>query len=483
MQTAFATAMEAGSPPHEETAAAPQRDISAATAKLSAAASNLGVDIAELAGFIVDIAASTSGREATFEEIIASARRIAAGNEETAQALDESKAEADIARTGLGEAGDGLNRSRERVDAVAATADEMLKEIAAFGASLQAIDRFAGDIRSIARQTNLLAINASVEAARAGEIGRGFAVVASEVRQLSRQTTDVTETIRSTLEDIVSRIGALEGRGKETGESASAAQSIFTEMRGAFDQMSGALEKICDRTDRISASTKDAASESTRFVSRLTEAAEDVRAADLSLRDASGSVEGLLTSAERMIQGFAASGVESPDRHWVGVAQTAAGEIAALFSDAVGRGAISEKALFDDDYRPIAGSDPQQVATAFTEFTDRVLPQVQEAVLESDPAVVFCAAVDRNGYLPTHNRKFSEPQRRGDPTWNAANCRNRRIFDDRTGLGAGRNKEPILVQTYRRDMGGGVFVMMKDISAPIFVNGRHWGGLRVAVKL
>ena len=48
---------------------------------------------------------------------------------------------------------------------------------------------------------------------------------------------------------------------------------------------------------------------------------------------------------------------------------------------------------------------------------------------------------------------------------------------------AGRSVEPFLVQTYRRDMGGGHFVMMKDISAPITVRGRHWGGLRLAVKI
>jgi methyl-accepting chemotaxis protein len=61
-----------------------------------------------------------------------------------------------------------------------------------------------------------------------------------------------------------------------------------------------------------------------------------------------------------------------------------------------------------------------------------------------------------------------------------ANCRNRRIFDDRVGLKAGRNTGPFLMQVYRRDMGGGDFVMMKDLSAPITVGGRHWGGLRMA---
>ena len=66
--------------------------------------------------------------------------------------------------------------------------------------------------------------------------------------------------------------------------------------------------------------------------------------------------------------------------------------------------------------------------------------------------------------------------------WNSANCRNRRLFNDRTGAAAGSSTRPFLLQTYRRDMGGGEFVLMKDVSAPITVNGRHWGGFRIGFK-
>ena len=97
--------------------------------------------------------------------------------------------------------------------------------------------------------------------------------------------------------------------------------------------------------------------------------------------------------------------------------------------------------------------------------------------------VVFCAAVDTRGYLPTHNRKFSQPQRRGDVAFNTANSRNRRIFDDRVGLAAGLNTAEFLLQAYRRDMGNGTFAMMKDVSAPIYVAGKHWGDLRLAYRI
>jgi methyl-accepting chemotaxis protein len=121
-----------------------------------------------------------------------------------------------------------------------------------------------------------------------------------------------------------------------------------------------------------------------------------------------------------------------------------AAKIAELFEAALTSGEISATELFSERYTPIPHTDLGQFMAPFTSLTDRLLPPVQEAALEVDGAL-FCAAVDRNGYLPTHNRKFSHPQG-SDPVWNAANSRNRRIFEDRVGLKAGRHKEPFLLQ-------------------------------------
>ena len=91
--------------------------------------------------------------------------------------------------------------------------------------------------------------------------------------------------------------------------------------------------------------------------------------------------------------------------------------------------------------------------------------------------------IDRNGYLPVHNKIYSQPQRKGDTAWNTANSRNRRIFNDAAGLAAGRNTRSYLIQSYARDMGNGKTVMMREIDVPIRVSGRHWGGFRTAYKI
>ena len=154
-----------------------------------------------------------------------------------------------------------------------------------------------------------------------------------------------------------------------------------------------------------------------------------------------------------------------------------------IFENAVASGAISIDEMFDTDYVEIAGTNPQQHRTRILDWADRALPPFQEAFLAKDPRMVFCAMIDRNGYLPVHNKIYSHPQRAGDVAWNTANSRNRRIFNDAAGLAAGRNLRSYLIQSYARDMGNGKTVLMREIDVPIRVNGRHWGGFRSAYKL
>jgi methyl-accepting chemotaxis protein len=154
-----------------------------------------------------------------------------------------------------------------------------------------------------------------------------------------------------------------------------------------------------------------------------------------------------------------------------------------IFENGIDSGAISIEDMFDTNYVEIAGTNPVQYRTRILDWADRVLPPFQEAFLARDKRMAFCAVIDTNGYLPVHNKIYSHPQRPGDVTWNTANSRNRRIFNDPAGLAAGRNQRAYLVQSYARDMGNGNTVMMREIDVPIRIKGRHWGGFRTAYRL
>jgi methyl-accepting chemotaxis protein len=175
--------------------------------------------------------------------------------------------------------------------------------------------------------------------------------------------------------------------------------------------------------------------------------------------------------------------IRAENKEFVDRAVDAAAMVSMAFEEAVSSGTLTHEALFDTDYVPIEGSDPPQFRTRSLAALENVLPAIQEPFLAADKRMTFCAAVDRNGYLPVHNRIYSKPQKPGDAAWNLANCRNRRIFDDRAGLSAARNVRPYLIQSYPRDMGNGVVVMMREIDAPVRVFGKHWGGFRTAYKI
>jgi methyl-accepting chemotaxis protein len=216
-------------------------------------------------------------------------------------------------------------------------------------------------------------------------------------------------------------------------------------------------------------------------IDELDNLAKGVDLSSTDLRSADDRVAKLLDLSEGLIELIATSGVETSDAPLIRVVIDTAKQISAAFESAIVRGDIRLDQLMDENYREIPGTDPKQYLTDYVEFTDRILPAIQDPIQKIDPRIVFCVAWARGGYLPTHNPNYRLPQG-PDPVWNNANCRNRRLFNDRAVKKVAANTKPFLLQTYRRDMGGGNFVLMKDVSAPIHVRGRHWGAFRMGFR-
>ncbi|MCJ8509984.1 methyl-accepting chemotaxis protein [Rhizobium lemnae] len=453
-----------------------------AVSRLAAEASDLGVHLVDIAGALQDTAGQSGEHAALLRRMTDAAQAMAQTNRQIASSLGETDSLATSAREVLGVQAKQLDGSIHAIDDMVTASQEIGTEIRSFSSALSEVGRLAEDIGTIARQTNLLALNAAIEAARAGDAGKGFAVVAAEVRALSLQTSQTTSSIQQTLQKLGERIEMLIKAGEGARTSAEGVRSTSKEVQGSFHEVESVMARILDSASSLAHTTESVDRQCSEFATTIAVAANAILKSNDQLQATSARVNDVVNISERMIQAVASTGIETPDMPYIRTVMSVAQEVSRAFEDAVRSGRIDMGALFDRNYQPIRGTDPVQYMTRFTEFTDAVLPTIQERVASSDERIAFCAAVDENGYLPTHNRKFAQPQRPGDVTWNTANCRNRRIFNDRVGLAAGRGKEPFLMQTYRRDMGGGVFVLMKDISAPITVNGRHWGGIRLAIK-
>ncbi|TMV67547.1 chemotaxis protein [Thioclava sp. BHET1] len=449
--------------------------------RLAADAASLGHDIVDIGGHLDRIDTEARQQIALLEDLRARARQMRDGTQQMRGSIAEVAQSATAAQQVVQASLAQIRAASERSRTVSEWVQGLTGRMAEIGTVLQGMTEANGEIAGIARQVNILAINAKIEAARAGAAGRGFSVVAEEIGALANRTAVTAGAISGNLTELAGQIALMEHEGQSVTLDAS---SVLTEAQ-ATDQ---SLNQIAEGVSAAARSAAEVArsAEAQRSTieaffpafESLDKGARSTAEGIHSSRDRSSS---LIETSEALVQGTVAIGGSSGDRRFIEEAQRIAGCVGAAFAEAIRAGRIREDALFSQSYRPIPGSDPQQLLAPFTELADQLLPPLQEPALSFDPRVVFCVAVDRNGYLPTHNRAFSRPQS-SDPVWNMAHCRNRRLFNDRVGLKAGRNRAAFLLQVYRRDMGGGDYMMMKDLSAPIEIGGRHWGGLRPAYR-
>lgn len=138
---------------------------------------------------------------------------------------------------------------------------------------------------------------------------------------------------------------------------------------------------------------------------------------------------------------------------------------------------VTQEKLFSFFYYPIPKTDPPKFTTDYDVLSDRDIVAIQESVLSRSSDIVYAVMVDKNGYLPTHNVRYSQPLT-GNLASDLVNNRTKRIFNDRTGLAAAQSTAPFLVQRYQRDTGE----IMADLSVPILVRGRHWGAVRIGYR-
>jgi methyl-accepting chemotaxis protein len=428
--------------------------MQAAIRSIAQQASGMGKEAAEVRGVLDDTTKASKRGAQAVAELARQASEINRSQDAIAEVANASLGSVERARAAVQEVGNG---------------------VAGIVATLRQVSQAAATITQIAMQTRLVAFNASVEAKRAGDAGRGFGVVADAVKDLAAKVESSSKEIMGTVGELNERIDSL---SREIQLDAEGQAGGGAAPQGAFHKALGEMEHAVARITAAAGSSRTICA---ALDARMDEVALDMKNTGAALDHALSRSESFLRVSEQLIELVAESGIESEDTPFIALARQAAAQISTLLEDALRTRSISERDLFDEDYRPIPNTEPAQHLTRFVELADRLFPQVQEKVLSMHEKIVFCIAVDRNGYVATHNQKYCLPQR-GNLAWDTANSRYRRIFNDRTGLASARNRRPFLLQTYRRDMGGGQFVLMKEAAAPIVVAGKHWGGLRLAFK-
>jgi methyl-accepting chemotaxis protein len=366
--------------------------------------------------------------------------------------------------------------ARQKMQLISGAMGGFKENINALNATSAKVRDILSTVQDFSAQTNMLALNAAIEAARAGEQGRGFAVVADEVRNLSfkvgnaaGQISELMEQMNKAMTGADQQTNDMLGQTDATGQAVSLAADQFDAMVEDFQRANDDLLMVSSALEQLTATNAEtlrhggeirelSVTISKRMEDTFTQADALRDNTNITLRSLAGfrlgegqmeAVTALLmtrrTELERRLEELADSGVD----------------------------------LFDQHYTPIANTNPPKHDVSWADaFIRAVRPLLDEWDKGGKDGIVYTAAVNEKGYLPTSRSASSQPPT-GDPRIDAARSNYKRF-----AVTSATDLRIMGTCTY---MNLGTFVMPGTsvvvfvLYVPIQVKGRRWGTMSSAV--
>ncbi len=211
-------------------------DLQSTITRIRAGTEKIATDAVTLAGSVQTVATSSERQSAAAEAIAAEVEQLTTSIASVADAAEHVRSQSADSLDHSRRGGESLAHLAQEISQVQQVVERIAESVNDYVASANTINNLTSEVKDIADQTNLLALNAAIEAARAGEQGRGFAVVADEVRKLAEKSARSANEI-----DAVT--GALGQKSESLLATVKTGIAALSTSRTALSDVSGVLEK------------------------------------------------------------------------------------------------------------------------------------------------------------------------------------------------------------------------------------------------
>ena len=437
------------------------------------------VECSDVSGIVKGVLRSADALREEHAALQQTVTELEADQQKVSEASEEARILSENAMSRLGQGTAQIQSSLSQIGAMLELVDALGQHMTGFAAAMEQVRTSSRDIEQIAETTNILALNATIEAARAGEAGKTFAVVANEVKSLASETRRATDEIAETIDTLGEEAAQMVARIEAGSEDNARAKSSVAAIEDTISSVAEMVEEVDRQNEQIARSTGTISGHVGRVQEGLGKFLSASVENDRGLNRAADKIGSVELTASDMFDTVVRAGLSPSDETMVELALARAKLFESRAEEAIEAGEITAPQLFDRDYRPIEGSNPERFRTQASDWAHQYWRPLLDEIASADSRILATVCSDVKGHLPTHLSRYSkEPT--GELRHDTQFCRNGRMIMGPVDERAKASDAPYTMAVYRQEGDGQTYKVVRNVYVPLTIAGRRWGDLEIA---